>query len=256
MSRPLIATALLAAALGSATTAWLVASDRAAPTPEAEDVRVGPTHARAPEPRGLDLRPSIEQEEQLALPGLRGRVDVEAYLERLEARARANGRVTAVEIEPGMTAIFALRDTMPEPDVLAMADDFDARMQALGTELGAAARPSPPDLEQALAALAEAEGPRAREAATRRVLDGLEPLDEPARLAAEARLDEALREHAAPPAADPRELRRAIGEAAGPRDRELAVQRYVEAVENLPSEQAEALLAEVARGDLPGASLL
>lgn len=256
MSRPLIATALLAAALGSATTAWLVASGRTAPTTAAADVHVRPAPARAPAPRGLDLRPSIEQEEQLALPGLHGRADVEAYLERLEARARAQGRVTAVEIEPGMTAIFALRGTVPEPDVLAMADDFDARMQALGAELGAAARPSPMGVEQAFAALEEAEDPRAREAATRQVLDGLESLDEPARLAAEARLDEALRDDAPPPAADPLALRRAIDEAAGQHDRELAVQRYVEAVENLPREEAEALLAEVARGDLPGVSLL
>jgi hypothetical protein len=87
------------------------------------------------------------------------------------------------------------------------------------------------------------------------VLDGIETLDEPARLAAEARLDEVLRAPAPTPAADPTELRRALDEARGARDRELAVQRYVEAVENLPREQAEALLAEVERGELPGVSL-
>ncbi len=255
MSRPLIATALIAAALGSATTAWLVVSDRAAATPEATDVQARRVPARAPTRRTLDLRPEIEREEERALPELHGRADVEAYLERLEARARAQGRVTAVEIEPGMTAIFTLRGRVSEEDVLAMADDFDTRMQALGVELGTTARPASPDVERAFAALARAEGPRAREAATREVLDGLETLDEPARLAAEARLDEALEEHAAAPAADPLELRRAMDEAEGTRNRQLAVREYVEAVENHPREQADALLAEVARGELSGASL-
>jgi hypothetical protein len=257
MSRPLFVTALLAAALGSATTAWLAASAPAAPPSElAADALARPTHARVPRRPHVDLRPSIEHEEERALPGLHGRADVEAYLDRLEARARAQGRVTAVEIEPGMTAIFALRGPLPEGEVLALAEAFDARMQALGAELGAAARPAPPRFEEALAALARAEGSDAREAATRVALDALEPLDEPTRLAAEARLDAALGAPEPPPAADPQALRQAIDQAAGARDRALAVRRYVEAVENLPREQAEGLLAEVEHAELPGTSLL
>ncbi|MCB9715720.1 MAG: hypothetical protein H6712_17755 [Myxococcales bacterium] len=258
MSRPLVVTALLAAALGSATTAWLSAS--ADPPHEEEPLPLrlagaGGERPRArPRPR-VSLRPRITEEEERELPGLHGRVDVEAYLDRLVARARAQGRVTAVEVEPGMSAIFALRSSMPEGELLAMADDFDARMQSLSAELGAIPRPPSPDLDEALAALRD-DDPLRREEAIERALEAIEPLDEPARLEAEARLDEALRGREEASRLEPEDLRAEIDAATDPDERDLAVRRYVEAVENLPREEAEARLADLERGEMPGTSLL
>lgn len=261
MSRTLVVTAMLAAALGSATTVWL--------TTKGEEARAEPSLAlhmgagpREAEPRRarsrprIDLRPRIEEEEARELPGLSGRADVEAYLDRLVARARAQGHVTAVEVEPGMSAIFGLRGTLAEGEVLAMADDFDARMQALSTELGASPAAPPPALDEALAQIAGADDPLARQDAIDDALEALEGLDEPERLAAEARLDEVLRDETPSARADPVALREAIDMAVGTAERERAVRRYVEAVENLPREEAEARLAEVERDELPGVSLL
>lgn len=260
MSRLLFATSLLATALGSSTAVWLVVARPLTSTSQAHPEAHAEAHAK-PAPRRtrrphLDLRPRIVEEEQRELPGLSDRTDVEAYLDRLEARARAQGQATAVEIEPGMTAIFALRGTEPEEQVLAMADAFDARMQAVSAELGAVERPVPPSFEEGLAALARAEDPEDQQAAIREALDAIEDLDEPTRLQAEARLDAALEGRVARVDAEPESLRQAIDDAEDPQARASAVQRYVEVVENLPREQAAALLAEVERGELPGASLL
>lgn len=256
MSRSLVVTALLAAALGSSTTAWLATTEPSSPDPIVlHEGAAGPRAVTSsPRPR-LDLRPRIEQEQQRELPPLRDRDDVDAYLERLVSRARVQGRVTAVEVEPGMSAIFALRGSMPEAQLLALADDFDARMQALSAELGASPRSSAPDFDEALFALHDARDPVARGEAIERVLEALEPLDEPARLEAEARLDQTLGGPEPELRADTAALRDDIEAATEPHDREHAVRRYVEAVENLPREQAEALLDEVERGEVPGVSL-
>lgn len=184
MSRPMIVvTALVAAALGSATSAWL--ATRTTGEQPTLDLLQEPDSdrksARRPRRPFESLRPEISQEEQQVLPGLHGRGDVDAYLHKLAERARAQGRVSAVEVEPGMSAIFALRGQIPEGELLAMADDFDGRMQALTAELGATPRPSPPDFDDALGQVHHAEDPAAREAAIRQALDALEPLPEPAR---------------------------------------------------------------------------
>ncbi len=259
MSRSLVVTTVLASALASATTVWLTtlgaSGDPSAAEPEAHVQASRPRRVRRPR---VDLRPRIEQEEARALPGLNGKEDVAQYLDQLEARARAQGHASALEIEPGMTAIFALRGDVPESEMLAMADAFDARMQALSAELGAPPRPEVPALEDALARVQRSDDPEDRAQATREALEALETLDEPARRQAEAELDEALGGPTAETSSpvEHEVLRQAIDEAPEGEARERAVRRYVEAVENLPREEADAMLAEVEKAEVPGVSLL
>jgi hypothetical protein len=55
-----------------------------------------------------DVRPRIAEAIRTEVEPLQGREDVASYLDRLRARAVAQGRVTALEVEPGVAAIERL----------------------------------------------------------------------------------------------------------------------------------------------------
>jgi hypothetical protein len=55
-----------------------------------------------------DMRTRIEQAIEREVASLRGREEVSSYLESLRARATAQRRVTALEVEPGVAAIERL----------------------------------------------------------------------------------------------------------------------------------------------------
>jgi hypothetical protein len=86
-----------------------------------------------------DLRGAIREEIQREVGALRTEQDVDAYLDRLERRARERGVVTAVEIEPGFAAIDRL--TGDGGSVAARKRvAFGARMERLQAELHAESR--------------------------------------------------------------------------------------------------------------------
>jgi hypothetical protein len=94
------------------------------------------TSAERPE----DLRPRVQGAVAGALDELGSapdRASVEALLARLEAQARANGRVSALEVEPGLAAIAAIETTLAPGEAAAWQGAFGARMQALSSELRA-----------------------------------------------------------------------------------------------------------------------
>jgi hypothetical protein len=83
-----------------------------------------------------DLHTAIEQEIQKETGGLNSEPAVDAYLDRLERRARQQGKVTAVEIEPGFVAIQRLDAALGSKRVLEKQAQFSGRMERLQQELG------------------------------------------------------------------------------------------------------------------------
>jgi hypothetical protein len=62
---------------------------------------------------------------------LEDRAQLDAYLDRLESQAREKGRVTALEVEPGMRAIELLAPELGPEASLRLRADFAKRMRAL-----------------------------------------------------------------------------------------------------------------------------
>ncbi len=83
---------------------------------------------------GAEIRALADQRIASEVAGLTTRQDVEAYLERLEARARAAGRVTAADILPGLEAPERLRGQVPDLELTAMRARFSTRMKRLSRE--------------------------------------------------------------------------------------------------------------------------
>jgi hypothetical protein len=67
---------------------------------------------------------------------LHGRAPVESYLAQLEQRARARGRVSALEVEPGLEALRQNTDEIGPADSIRLSTVFSERMVNLGRELG------------------------------------------------------------------------------------------------------------------------
>lgn len=84
-----------------------------------------------------NLRAAIDQEIHRETGGLNSEAAVDAYLDRLERRARQQGKVTAVEIEPGFVAIQRLDPALGSKRVLEKQAQFSGRMERLQQELGA-----------------------------------------------------------------------------------------------------------------------
>jgi len=172
--------------------------------------------------------------------------DLASYLDSLEARARAQRQVTALEVEPGIEMIRRY-SFEPEEEI----EHFTERMQALQHEF------APPEVVRpALEVRVELDRLRAdidhpkdesdKQASIARYMAVTRQLDEASR-------DEALRrlnEHAAAPATatDPqseRVLWSAIEHARDPADRQVLIASYLDLVHTLPEEQGQARLAEL-----------
>lgn len=95
----------------------------------------GPGVQSAPAAAGTSMRAAIDQAVRTETQGLDTPEAVDAYLDRLESRARAQGKVTAVEIEPGITAIDRLRSSLGEERVLEKRNQFSRRMEQLQFDL-------------------------------------------------------------------------------------------------------------------------
>ncbi len=86
--------------------------------------------------RKADIRGQINRiirREAEPLGQARGQRQLDAYLARLEARARAKGKVTALEVEPGLAAIRAHQPG--KPGAMARMAAYSSRMVRLSAEL-------------------------------------------------------------------------------------------------------------------------
>lgn len=86
-------------------------------------------------PAQSNVRAAIDDAIRKETAGLDTPEAVDAYLDRLEKRAREQGKVTAVEIEPGITAIDRLRGSLGEERVAEKRNRFSRRMEQLQWEL-------------------------------------------------------------------------------------------------------------------------
>jgi hypothetical protein len=100
------------------------------PSPPHEPEPAEPT---PPPPRTVDARPQIQRAIEAAAPSLKSPRDLQQYLGELEARARRNRQLTALEVEPGLAAI---RSATLEPQrAFEMEAEFMHRMNRLAAEL-------------------------------------------------------------------------------------------------------------------------
>lgn len=166
--------------------------------------------------------------------------DLERYLDELEAQARRNGRVTALEVAPGLSLILA--KGTPE-----QAKQFSERMVALQTELGEPApvqRTDQPlarkDLDQ-LENRIEAAAGEEKQALVRTYLDaiaGLSPDDKAERAMKLNALVGRVEEPADAATID--SLWRGIERAPDETERQDLIQEYILLVQGLPDEDERA----------------
>lgn len=180
--------------------------------------------------------------------------DLEQYLASLEARARARGRVTAVDVEPGITHIERFSH-VPDQRVAR----FGERMTRLREELESeqAARPTPEQARAQLGNLIRAirttqdDEERQTQIHTYRELARTLEMPEQDKLFAE--LNAAIGRQPAPDARALDALWSQIGRAADDAARQPLIRRYLTQVGQLPIEEQdaryEALNAYYARGD-------
>jgi hypothetical protein len=110
----------------------------ASPSPVAAPARAATTLADEPPPSATaapppDARSQIRRAIEVAQPSLRTQADVERYLGELEARARRNHQITALEVEPGLAAIRGLEVEPQRMVELEIA--FTGKMKRLVEEL-------------------------------------------------------------------------------------------------------------------------
>jgi hypothetical protein len=96
-----------------------------------EPAAVEPAPPR-PLPPIVDARPQIKKAIAEARPQLTSPREVERYLSDLEAQARRQHQVTALEVLPGVAAI---REQYPPEEAIARVQEFGNRMTRLSAEL-------------------------------------------------------------------------------------------------------------------------
>jgi hypothetical protein len=93
-----------------------------------------PASLPPPPPRTVDARPQIQRAIQAA-PALKTMHDLEGYLSDLEARARRNHQLTALEVEPGLAAIRQMSSELDPQRAFELETEYVQRMNRLAAEL-------------------------------------------------------------------------------------------------------------------------
>jgi hypothetical protein len=151
-------TMLAAALLGMG--GWLMYEIglHAAPTPSPLRV-AAPTPLPPPAAPHVSMRAQIRQAIETDVAPLHSEGDVDRYLGDLEARARRNGRVTALELEPGIRAIQRLADELGHERADEKLAAFAQKMTRLAAEVDGRERPAPPpDLDDLARRIERASG--------------------------------------------------------------------------------------------------
>jgi hypothetical protein len=131
---------VLGGALAGGALTFVVFRGHSAAPPAAAPDTLEASHAA---PAEVDLRPRVAQaigEAVQKVGAMRDEAAVRALLSELEQRARRQGVVTAMEIEPGLAAIETLEDAVGIDGVQLRQAEFAARMTALTR---AQAKPAP-----------------------------------------------------------------------------------------------------------------
>ena len=182
-------------------------------------------------------------------------VELDAYLDNLEAQARARGHVTALDIEPGLAMI---QQHSEDPQRVAA---FSERMLKLQEELSGRARPEPPraaTAHQQLRALSSriqhSDGEEKQEA-IRQYLKAAEALPDQQEAEALASLNTMVQ--AVPQAPDSSALAAlltGIQQAPDQVKRQELIREYLEYSEGLPEEEHQRAMADLQRFAVPAAT--
>lgn len=163
-----------------AVTALLTRKVRRAPPPAdataiADEIAPRPRSRPSPPPPS-PMRARIREEVERTV--VRDDSELSRYLDSLETRARAQGKVTALEIEPGIEMI---RLHSPDPDLIGR---FSDRMLKVQAELNGTPPPTTPDpqaihreLEAILQAIRGAPDDAERQGLIRKYLASAQQLD-------------------------------------------------------------------------------
>ena len=148
---------------------------------------LSPSTAGAPP---VSVREEIRRRRQENAERLTTSAAVDAYLEELKAHARANGVVTALEVQPGVEALESLTEQLGDQETIRRSEAFLNEMALLSRELhGETNAPVPaPDLDRLLNAVEQATDSSARQTAIRAYLSAAEQLPEESQEAALNRL--------------------------------------------------------------------
>jgi len=196
----------------------------------------------APAPMRVAIQSAIERAPVHAAP------EVAAYLDSLEARARAQRAVTALEVEPGI-AMIRRYSFEPEEEI----ERFAERMQAVQHEFTPPESPRPApevhaELDRLVVDIARPKDEAEKQASIAHYLEVARQLDEEPRDAALRRLNQIA--GAAPPAADAETVNvlwSAIERARDPTERQALIANYLELVHALPEQDGQARLAELSK---------
>jgi len=212
--------------------------------------RATPPVAESADPESAPPAPRVRTQElvaqAIAAVPVRAPSELEAYLARLEDRARDRGAVTALDIEPGIAA--ATDQAGPE-----RAQAFMARMRTLQQELRplqaepADLVPTPENMATALSEIAGASGDD-RRARVRQYLRAADQLPEEEQAARVAELNASIAAaHPPAPAMDIDDLRARLDATAPGTERRALAREYLERVGDLPDVEAARRLDELNR---------
>lgn len=144
-----------------------------------------PDEARSREPAKaspvMDMRGEIRRVAENELSPIVTARDLDRYLADLEVRARRNGQVTMLEVEPGVQAIRKIESQSGPERVMERIADFRGRMAVLSAHLDGRDGPVPPPDIDDLARQIERTPPEQRGPLNMRLNHALLALDPNAR---------------------------------------------------------------------------
>ncbi len=152
-----------------------------------------PARRRGPSPTQARIQEAIAER----LPQIHNAADLDRYLAELEARARYNRQVTALDVEPGMMAIQQQVGDIGPAGVATKTAEFAKRMNDLAAAERARAGgpPATPDLAELTRAVEQARGREdARQVALRKYAEAVANLPAAEQPAAAARLNQLAHE--------------------------------------------------------------
>jgi hypothetical protein len=140
--------ALLVLARPSPPPATRVAAAAPPPAPDVPPPRRDSRDEMPPPPPAdqPSVHAAIERKVEADRPTLHNAHDIDGYLADLEAHARQNGKVTALEVEPGLMAIREHAEQLGTEEALRKSDEFAQKMARLSAQLDGRPLNAPPPL--------------------------------------------------------------------------------------------------------------
>jgi hypothetical protein len=149
-----------------------------------------PPPATPPAPE-KEMLTEIDQVEEARLPTITTERQLDAYLVELEAQARANHKVSALEVQPAIEAIRRLGSTLGPERTFERIRAYSQKMSQLSAELDARdMKKKPVDLDRLAADIPRASTESMRQELIRQYVDSLRELEPQERMHRMERLNQ------------------------------------------------------------------